>query len=155
MKALRPLIWIVISRMNLEQLEPLHQCGACQNAFHVWDCAIKGFTSNTRPKALEPVLGLFSTVHSIASSFHEICYMFQCPYHVSKHKMVYSCIILDKDAQMFGDPDYSYYPGIISCTSFEQPLYFVVEPHTWNASRHTSHWCYEASFSKSVWRITI
>lgn len=30
------------------------------------------------------------------------CDMFQCPYHASNHKTIYTCKILEEHAQMFG-----------------------------------------------------
>lgn len=79
---------------------------------------------------------------------------FLCPYHASRHKITQSCIILDEDIQLFNDPADSYFE-IAPCTSLEQPLHFLAQPHTWNARRQDPHWCNDAYSSKSVRRITI
>lgn len=80
----------------------------------------------------------------------EFCYIFQCPYHTSRHKIIHSRTASNEDTQMFGDSA-DFYLEIVLLHPLNNCSIFFTQPQTWNAYRQASHWCNEACWSIDDW----
>lgn len=119
------MIWIVIS----SQIWSNMHCYTNVKLIDKHSVYGKAQWNDSYPTAFEIVEGLSSMVHNVSSTTGTMC-----PYQIWKHKMITSHTTQNEDAQMFRDLAKSYLPGnhYIESKSFEKPIYYLVQSHTWN-----------------------
>lgn len=118
------------------------QCDACRHAFHTWDWARKWFTRNNSRAC-------WRTILYYVQYYFCNCWNSKLSYNARTVTLAYLWYLTvlgsikgstrTKDAEMSGDPTEPY-QGIVPCKSFEQPIHFLAQPHTWNSCQEAPYW---------------